>query len=184
MSSTTTRLGLESFLRIPEQEPPLELNPDGSIQQKMPPNLDHAAIQVHLGRLLLNYIDLVTGTGYVYTELRTNLGRASRLPDMAFYARRPRASRRKHALVAADLSIEILSPSDDLEQQQEKCRWYLQEGSAIVLLVDPELRTIQVFSGNAQAPVSFAGDTVLHSLDEMLPGLNLTPERVFEILDR
>jgi hypothetical protein len=32
MTTTTTRLSLESFLRIPEQQPALELNPDGSIQ--------------------------------------------------------------------------------------------------------------------------------------------------------
>jgi Uma2 family endonuclease len=120
----------------------------------------------------------------VYTELRTNLHGASRLPDVAFYFRRPRASRRKHALVAADISIEILSPSDDLEQQQDKCRWYVREGSSVVLLVDPESRTIQLFTSTALEPRTYMGDTVLEILDELLPGMRLTPDRVFEILDR
>jgi Uma2 family endonuclease len=184
MTTTTTRLSLESFLRIPEQQPAVELNPDGSIQQKMSPTTDHAAIQAHLSRLLLNHLDQALGTGYVYTELRTNLHGASRLPDVAFYLRRPRANRRKHALVAADLSIEILSPSDDLDQQQDKCRWYLQEGASVVLLVDPEARTIHLFTNSAREPRTYAGDTSLAGLDELLPGLRLTPDRVFEILDR
>jgi Uma2 family endonuclease len=184
MTTTTTRLSLESFLRIPEQEPALELNSDGSIQQKMSPNTDHAAIQAHLSRLLLNHIDQAMGAGYVFTELRTNLHGASRLPDVAFYSRRPRSSRRKHALVAADLSIEILSPSDDLEWQQDKCRWYLQEGSSVALLVDPESRTIQLFTRNDPEPSTYAREMWLQVLDELLPGLRLTPERVFEILDR
>ena len=113
--TTTTRLTLKQFLEIPEQKPGLEFDADGSIHQKMSPNWDHGALQSHLAYLLWAwlYADAERRRGYVQTEFRTNVAGASKLPDVAFYRRRPRQSKRKHALEIANVSIEILSPADD-----------------------------------------------------------------------
>lgn len=74
MTTTASRaINLDEFLRLPEQKPALELNPDGTISAKMSPNTDHAALQMHIGRLLLNHLDAVHQPGYVYSELLPGL---------------------------------------------------------------------------------------------------------------
>src|SRR5438874_10879232 len=85
--TATASLSLDQFLRIPEQEPALEFDSDGTIHEKMSPNTEHGALQAHLARLLLNWIDVdpPRRRGYVFTELRTNVAGASKLPDLAFY---------------------------------------------------------------------------------------------------
>ncbi len=86
MTTTAARaIRPDAFLRLPEQEPALELNPDGTISAKISPNTDHAALQPHIAYLLLRHLEATGQQGYVYTEPRTNLAGASRLPDVAFY---------------------------------------------------------------------------------------------------
>jgi Uma2 family endonuclease len=178
--TTTARLTLEQFLKLPEQKPALEFDADGTIHPKMSPNTEHSALQAHLARLLLNWIDVdpARRRGYVYTELRTNLAGASKLPDVAFYRRRPRESRRKHALDPADLAVEILSPRDDLDEQLAKCQWYIDQGAETALLIDPEERSVRVFRRSGQVETYSGSVTV-----ELLPGLALALEDLFRVLD-
>jgi len=178
--TTTARLTLEQFLEIPEQEPALEFDADGTIHEKLSPNTEHGALQAHLARLLLNWIDVDPSQrrGYVYTELRMIVAGASKLPDVAFYRRRPRESARKHALEVADLAIEILSPRDDPDEQRAKCRWYVDHGAEVALLVDPVERLVTLFEVNQQARVLRRTGTVM-----ALPELELALGQVFSVLD-
>jgi Uma2 family endonuclease len=178
--TTTARLTLDQFLQIPEQDPALEFDSDGTIHEKMSPNTEHAALQAHLAHVLLNWIDVDPRQrrGYVYTELRTNVAGASKLPDVAFYRHRPRESARKHALEVADLAIEILSPRDDLEEQRAKCRWYLDHGAQAAMLVDPGQRTVTLFQPVGPLEVFSSPGTLV-----VLPGLELALDDVFSVLD-
>jgi len=178
--TTTARLTLDQFLEIPEQEPALEFDADGTIHEKMSPNTEHAALQAHLAHLLLNWVDVdpPRRRGYVYTELRTNLAGASKLPDVAFYRHRPRASARKHALEVADLAIEILSPRDDLEEQRAKCQWYLDNGAQMAMLVDPGQRAVTLFESVGQLEVVSSPGTLV-----LLPGLELALDALFSVVD-
>jgi Uma2 family endonuclease len=180
--TTTAHLTLEQFLQIPEQEPALELDSDGTIHEKMSPNTEHGALQAHLARLLLNWIDVdplpPRRKGYVYTELRTNVAGASKLPEVAFYRHRPRESARKHALEVADLAIEILSPRDDLEEQRAKCQWYVVHGAQVAMLVDPVQRSVTRIESVGQVEVFSSGGTLV-----LLPGLELALEGIFSVLD-
>jgi Uma2 family endonuclease len=179
--SSTARLTLKQFLEIPEQKPALEFDACGTIHEKMSPNWDHGTLQSYLAYLLWSWLraDPERRQGYVQTELRTNVAGASRLPDVAFYRRRPRESKRKHALEIADVSIEILSPRDDLEEQQAKCEWYIQNGGEVAVLIDPVHRTATRFTRDSDAQVlSEPGQLVL------LPGLELALRDIFSVLDR
>jgi Uma2 family endonuclease len=180
MSSTTTRLTLKQFLELPEQKPALEFDADGTIHEKMSPNTEHSALQAHIAYLLLRWIEVdpPRRKGYVYTELRTNLAGASKLPDVAFYRRRPRASRRKHALDAADVAIEILSPRDDPDDQLAKCRWYVDQGAQVAALVDPVGRSVTRLDKLSQAELTAPAETL-----QLLPGLELKLGDVFSVLD-
>jgi len=178
--TTTTRLSLDQFLEIPEQKPALEFDPDGTIHEKMSPNTQHSALQAHLAHLLLKWIEVdpARRRGYVYTELRTNVAGASKLPDVAFYRRRPRESDRMHALELADLAVEILSPRDDPDQQRAKCQWYVDNGSQTAMLIDPRQRSVTLSDSTGQVRVfSRAGALAL------LPGLDLALEDLFSVLD-
>jgi Uma2 family endonuclease len=175
----TAHLTLDQFLQIPEQKPALEFDSDGTIHEKMSPTTEHAALQAHLAHLLMSWIDIDPGRrGYVYTELRTNVAGASKLPDVAFYHRRPRESARKHALEVADLAVEILSPRDDLEEQRAKCQWYVDHGAQAAMLVDPGQRSVTVFESVGQVEAFSSGATLV-----LLPGLELALEDIFAILD-
>lgn len=178
--TTTARLTLEQFLELPEQKPALEFDADGTIHEKMSPNSEHSALQAHIARLLLNWSDLdrATRRGYVYTEFRTNVAGASKLPDVAFYRRKPRESRRKHALEIASLSIEILSPRDDLDEQVATCRWYIEHGGQVALLIDPEERSVTRFQADGEIDVWAPPSTLA-----FLPGLEYALDEVFSVLD-
>jgi Uma2 family endonuclease len=178
--STTAHLTLDQFLQIPEQEPALEFDSDGTIHEKMSPNTEHGALQAHLARLLLNWIDVdpPRRKGYVYTELRTNVAGASKLPDVAFYRHRPRESARNHALEVADLAIEILSPRDDVEEQRARCQWYVEQGAQMAMLVDPVHRSVTLIESVGQVEVFSSGGTLV-----LLPGLELALQDIFSVLD-
>lgn len=173
---------LADFLRIPEQEPALEFNPDGTITQKMPPNFPHSELQVHVAYLLRRYLDDHPDEhGHVVSELRTTVGGASRLPDVAYYrGGRPRLGTNRDALSAADLAIEIFSPRDDRDVLRAKCRWYVEQGSHAVLLLDPDAEIAEYF-GPAGTWEAHVGTRAL-PLADILPGLDLTPEAIFAIL--
>lgn len=178
--TTTARLTLEQFLELPEQKPALEFDADGTIHEKMSPNTQHSALQMHIGHLLLSWIDVDPRRrrGYVYSELRTNVAGASKLPDVSFYRRRPYESDRMHALEIADLSIEILSPRDDPDDQAAKCQWYLDNGGGTALLIDPVARTIRRFAAVGGVDLLPPPDVV-----EPLPGLELSLAAIFSVLD-
>jgi Uma2 family endonuclease len=182
--TTHAPLTLEDFLRIPEQQPALELNPDHSITQKMAPTFPHAELQAHLAFLLRRYLAENPGqVGHVVSELRTTVGGASRLPDVGYYrGGRPRLGKAQDALRVADLVVEILSPSDDREQQRDKCRWYLEQGAGVVLLLDPESEIIEYF-GQQSVWDAYLGQRLV-PLAELLPGLEISAEVIFAILHR
>jgi Uma2 family endonuclease len=179
-----TELTLEDFLALEPDtyEPPyLEYEGEGLVRRKMSPNPQHSELQPYLAHLLLNFGAQSGQRLHVYTELRTTSGGRSRLPDVAVYVdRRPRESARREALDLADVSIEILSPDDSRLQLRAKCRWYLEHGSRAALLLDPEAEIAEYF-GRAGASDTYASTRVL-PLDDILPGLDLTPQAIFAIL--
>jgi Uma2 family endonuclease len=182
--TTTQPFTLADFLTIPEQQPALEFNPDGSIQQKMAPSFPHAELQAHLAYLLRRYLeDHSDQVGHVVSELRTTVGGASRLPDVGYYrGGKPRLGRAQDALRVADLVVEILSPSDDREQARDKCRWYLAQGASAALLLDPQTDIAEYF-GSGDVWDACLGTRKL-PLDDILPGLELNAAGLFAILHR
>jgi Uma2 family endonuclease len=180
--TTTRAFTLADFLGIPEQQPALEFNPDGSIHQKMAPSFPHAELQAHLAYLLRRYLEEHPDqVGHVVSELRTTVGGASRLPDVGYYrGGRPPLGKAQDALRVADLVVEILSPSDDREQLRDKCRWYLAQGATAALLLDPQTEIAEYFGTGGTWDAYLGAHTL--PLDDVLPGLDLNAERLFAIL--
>jgi Uma2 family endonuclease len=183
MARTQMGLTLEEFLKLPEQKPALEYH-QGRVTQKVSPQGQHGALQFDVASFFDRFMR-PRRLGRVFTELRTTYAGSSLVPDVAVY-RRERVPRYPNGEVAdvfkdpPDIAVEIRSPGQSLSQQIEKCRWFVENGAGIALLVDPIRRSIHRVVAGAE-PVILRGDDRV-DLDAVLPGFELTPRQLFDTL--
>src|SRR5437870_13370038 len=86
-------LRLEEFLALPEQEPSLELEPDGTVSQKVSPKGQHSTLQLALCEHI-NEFARKQRLAMAFPELRAVYAGAAYVPDVAVYRwhRIPRTS--------------------------------------------------------------------------------------------
>jgi Uma2 family endonuclease len=77
------------------------------------------------------------------------------------------------------LAVEILSPSDTQEKILEKLELYREAGVPLVWVVEPTLRTVQVFA-EGRKPALFNEDQEL-SGEPNLPGFRVAVSEVFDV---
>src|SRR5919199_4020158 len=114
MVITNWPLTLEQFLALPEAEPALEYGPDGQVSQKMSPESRHSRLQKWFVVRITNYAE-PRHLGEALPELRVNTGRASLVPDVAFY-REGRVPPAGYPTTAPELAIEIASPGQSRDE--------------------------------------------------------------------
>jgi Uma2 family endonuclease len=90
---------------------------------------------------------------------------AAREPDAAYFEGPP------------VLAVQILSPSDEQEDIDEKVELFLETGVAIVWVVNPRFRTVTVYRPGAD-PVMFSGTQEL-TAEPHLPGFRVPVDRPF-----
>jgi Uma2 family endonuclease len=76
------------------------------------------------------------------------------------------------------LAVEILSPSDEVEDIREKIDLYLDNGVPLIWVIDPYDRVVRVYRPNAQ-PVAFNADQQL-TAEPHLPGFNVSVADLFD----
>ena len=176
----TRQLTLAEFLRLPEEEPALEYW-HGEVTQKVSPLGPHGALQYTFGEL----ISRSTGPGRpfrVFTETRITIGGVSTVPDLVVY-RRERVPRDEGGRVAAyftvppDVAVEILSPGQSRPALLDRCRWYVENGVALAIFVDPLREVVRLFRPAADSG-DLRGSDVL-DLSDILPGFALTIDELF-----
>jgi len=97
---------------------------------------------------------------------------ANRGPD-ASWLRRERwdaltpEEKRKGAPLCPEFLVELMSPSDRLEEQKEKMEEYLANGLQLGWLIDPDRKTVYIYRPGAapemlKDPATLSGDPVLH----------------------
>jgi Uma2 family endonuclease len=184
MAITRQGIGLAEFLELPEEKPALEYEA-GRITQKVSPKAKHGRLQFWIASLI-ETVAAPAKLGMVFTELRTTFAGASRIPDVAYYSR-ARISRQEDgtlandALTPPDLAVEIHSPEQSIRSQLQRCRDYIRDGVQVALAVDPETRRVWiVHAGQNERELETNQDA---GLSTMLPGLTLTPNRIFEGLE-
>ena len=109
-----------------------------------------------------------------------------RMPDVVYVSneRLAESSARGRAVpqLAPDLAVEVLSESNTVAEMSRKRREYFEAGVRLVWIVDPQLRTVDVYTGIQDVKTVRESE----SLDggDVLPGfiLELTP--LFAELDR
>jgi Uma2 family endonuclease len=109
--------------------------------------------------------------------------RADRSPDAAWVRRErlallPAAEKRKFIPLCPDFAVELLSPTDDLEDVQMKMDEYIANGALLGWLIDPERRRVYVYRpGRA---VEVVEDAAQISGDPELPGFVLDLTEIWE----
>ena len=182
MSTTGTKLTLEEFWALPAGDTNLELV-DGQAIPKVSPKYFQSSLQRGIDRLISAWC---RGRGRIRPEWSVTLLRFGvpwvPVPDLTYvsYDRLPKNWKRNEACpVPCDLAIEIISPGQTLKEFEEKAADYLIAGVLRVWVIDPDEMSIRVFFPNSDNKVKFyVGDMVI--LDILLPGLELTPQSVFE----
>lgn len=90
-------------------------------------------------------------------------------PDVSFVsAERLRRSPRYFAQMVPDLAVEIKSQSDRIKPLEEKVLKFLELGTQVGILIDPDNETVTVYRKGSQAVVLTNEDTL--TIPDLLPG--------------
>ena len=183
MTATGRRLTLDEFLALPEEKPALEYV-DGEVVQKVSPQTWHSALQAEW-TVGLRAIARPGRLAHVFPEHRSTYGGRSTVPDVAVYrwGRIPRDARGRlvnQVRIPPDIAIEIVSPDQSLTVLAQKCVTFLEQGSEIALLVNPEDESV-IRARRGESPQTLRGDDRI-DLDSVLPGFQLTVRELFDSL--
>jgi Uma2 family endonuclease len=180
MTTSSKTMTADELWRMPPDHMRHELV-NGELTTMAPAGFDHGAIGIRMAILLGKHIEakqlgVVVGadTGFV---LRRNPDTV-RAPDAAFVstARIPASGRPKKFFEGApDLAVEVLSPSDTVEEVDEKIADYLDAGTSLVWIINPKRKSVTVYKSKAN-PI------VLHESD-LLDGENIVPEFTCKIVE-
>ncbi|MEG4631021.1 Uma2 family endonuclease [Microcoleus sp. AR_TQ3_B6] len=101
-------------------------------------------------------------------------------PDVSFVtASRLKQSKRYFAELVPDLVVEIKSQSDRLKPLREKIQSFIELGAKVGILIDPDKRTVTIYTPKAEPVVLRDGDLI--SLPELLPGWEIAVTELWPI---
>ena len=142
----------------------------------------HGRVALRIARRLGNYVEehrlgetFAAETGFL---LRTQPDTV-RAPDVAFVSTeklRHLADFPGYLPLAPDLVVEVTSPGDRSSAVEEKCRDWLSAGVTVVLVVDPQTRTMHEYR-SAQQIRAYADGWL--DLGDLLPGFRLDVADIF-----
>jgi Uma2 family endonuclease len=144
---------------------------DGEVKIMSPSSYESDEVSSELVRQLGNWVrprrlGRVTGSsaGFILPNADT------RAPDVSFVkADRLRESPRRFAALAPDLMVEVKSPTDKLPKLREKVQSFLNLGTQIGIVIDPESRTVEVYRAAGEEPEMLSDGDQL-TMPELLPG--------------
>ena len=184
MVATKARITLDEFLTLSEGDRRLELV-DGQVIDVPAPGPLHGRIVARISRCLSEYLERGGGGEVFAGDVSFRLGLPAdpnrvRAPDVSFVsaARLPAGSIPETFLSGApDLAVEVLSPSDDPVDVQQKVRDFLETGAQLVWIVAPRAGTVNVFRPDGSA--RFLKDDDALDGEHVLPGLTILLPDIF-----
>lgn len=177
-------LTLEEFLELPETKPALEYF-DGVVTQKVSPKGPHAWLQPKVWELFSRIAEPLK-LGLAFTELRTIFARGAPVPDVTYY-RWERIPRKANGEIAddfgvpPDIAIEIASPGQTRDELVERCRWYVENGVQISLLVLPSRQEVHDFRPGGAHRVLRGADLI--DVTAVVPAPPLVVQQLFDLLN-
>jgi len=154
---------------------------DGKIIIMGPSDIVSSEIGLEFGRLLGNWVKprklgrvFESSGGFILpnSDLRA--------PDVSFVtADRLKQSKRYFAELVPDLVVEIKSQSDRLKPLREKIQSFIELGAKVGILIDPDKRTVTIYTPTAEPVVLRDSDTI--SIPELLPGWEIAVTELWPI---
>ncbi len=182
--TTKTRLTAEDLWRLGEGDIRRELV-NGEIIEMAPVGGVHGQITSRISRRLAEHVErqgvgevVVGDVGFVL-DLPHDPERV-RAPDVAFVSsqRLPSGGLPQGFLHGApDLAVEVLSPSDNPVDVQQKVRDYLEAGARLVWVVAPQAKAVTVYRADGSARLLREQEHL--EGEDLLPGLAIPLAEVF-----
>jgi Uma2 family endonuclease len=118
----------------------------------------------------------VTGAGAGFNLPNEN----TRASDVSFVrAERLKISPCSFADLAPDLMVEVKSPTDSLKKFRAKIQEFLEVGTLVGILINPEVQSVEVYRLNQNAVVLGDGDTL--TLPDLLPGWEIAVSELWSL---
>jgi Uma2 family endonuclease len=123
----------------------------------------------------------VTSADEVYDFERSGQKDTGLLPDVGFYhaSREPLVDPDRPYPFAPDLAVEVTAPTQGRPEMKLKVERYLAGGTALVWIVWPKRRQVDVWHPGASAPVTLGAGDVLDG-EDVLPGFAFPIAALFE----
>jgi Uma2 family endonuclease len=180
MATQLRTMTVDDLLAMPEDGMRRELVA-GELREMTPVGRPHARTFQRINRSLDAHV-LEHGLGEVYAEYGYVLESdpaTVRAPDLSFVRteRLSESSDEGYFTGVPDLAIEVVSPNDRLSEVRAKVREYLDAGTRMVVIADPQNRDVVVFRpGGAALELTF--NDVLDGGD-VVPGWKLPVREIF-----
>ncbi len=182
MSDTAPLVTADELERFPRDDRRYELV-RGRVVPMSPVSFEH-------GRVVANMLFLLTGhvrrhnLGVAVTEVGVQLASGPdtvRAPDVAFIRRErvPSRDTREFLNGPPDVAAEVLSPGDRPSEIRERIDEYLGHGVALVLVIDPEKRTVTTHRAST-GPTTLSVDDDVMDLSDVIPHFRCTVRQIFE----
>ncbi len=149
---------------------------DGEVVVMSPSGYESDEVAVEMARQIGNWVKprklgRVTGSsaGFILPNSDT------RAPDVSFVqAQRLRKSPRSFAELAPDLMVEVKSPTDSLTALRHKIDSFLNVGTRVGILINPEKEWVEIRRENQDPILLNNGDKI--TVPELLPGWEVKVE--------
>lgn len=182
--ATKARVTAQDLWRLGEGDIRRELV-NGEVIEMAPVGGIHGEITLRIGRRLADYVErhgggevLVGDVGFVLNL--PNDPERVRAPDVAFVSsQRLPGGRLPEGFLhgAPDLAVEVLSPSDNPVEIQQKVRDYVEAGGRLVWVIAPKAKTVTVYRADGSARLLREEERL--EGEEVLPGLTIPLAEVF-----
>ena len=142
----------------------------GEIVVMSPSGYESEEVATEVARQMGNWVrprnlGRVTGSSAGFTLPNAD----TRAPDVSFVvAERLRRSPRSFAELAPDLVVEVKSPTDSVAKLETKILSFLEMGTRVGILVNPDDRTVRVYRAGEGTIALGDGDSL--TVPDLLPG--------------
>ncbi len=154
---------------------------EGELVPRLPHGFEHGCIVGDIAATLREFVRtrklgvVVVEAGFCVTRHPDTV----HSPDVAFVRaeRIPPGSVQAYFDGAPDLAVEVISPSDRASEVIAKAGDWLRFGCKAVWVIDPETKTVTVYSDRPRTLFLSENDTL--TCEELLPGFSLPVSQVF-----